>query len=61
MDKIIELIREGKTYQAVEQVNPIIRKMKRQNKINEAMELMIKLAIELLAIGEYHNSSVYSG
>lgn len=58
MDKIIELIREGKTYQAVEQVNPIIRKMKRQNKINEAMELMIKLAIELLAIGEYHNSSV---
>lgn len=58
MDKIVALIRDGETYRAVEQVRPIIRKLKRQGKVNDAMEMMMKLAIELLDIGEYHNASV---
>ena len=57
-DKIIELIQSGESYQALEQAQIVVRKMKKINRLQEALIFLMRMAMVFMTRLEWHSAVV---
>lgn len=57
-EEIFEIAKKGDGYLAIEKSSFIIRKLKRQNKIDEAILFMMELANKMLDLGMFHDAGI---